>query len=241
MSGVHENLKFGDLIYIEFFDSSSIIQNKDKIKDKNKKNKYSITAEGFSLKPYSDLNIKEVLPKQSLKNYENKLFIILPPMNEKFLNYKIDLEEKLNNMMGKLDSENHIEINKEDINKMIFNYNETKKEVNSHCSTIMNEIGNKIKYINRFVLIHFKSQMFVSVIEEVSGSNKGHQKLSLSEYYSENSIFSFWPVNKSDNINDDAFSNQDIYIRKCEKNIWANNPFLRISVVTLKMMHKNSR
>jgi len=229
MSGVHENLKFGDLIYIEFFDSSSIIQNKDKIKDKNKKNKYSITAEGFSLKPYSDLNIKEVLPKQSLKNYENKLFIILPPMNEKFLNYKIDLEEKLNNMMGKLDSENHIEINKEDINKMIFNYNETKKEVNSHCSTIMNEIGNKIKYINRFVLIHFKSQMFVSVIEEVSGSNKGHQKLSLSEYYSENSIFSFWPVNKSDNINDDTFSNQDIYIRKCEKNIWANNPFLRIS------------
>ena len=36
-------------------------------------------------------------------------------------------------------------------------------------------------------------------------------------------------MKKSDSVNDDAFSNQDIFIRKCEKNIWANNPFIRVS------------
>src|SRR5574343_599215 len=100
MSGVHEHLKYGDLIYIEFYDSLREKDHKERHKEKSLQEKYCITAEGFSLKPHSDLNIKKIQGNQGMKNYENKLFIIFPPMNENFLNYKIDLEDKLNNMMA---------------------------------------------------------------------------------------------------------------------------------------------
>ena len=229
MSGVHENLKYGDLIYIEFYHNSREHDNKFMPKDKEMQDRYSITAEGFSLKTHSDIYLRKVDGKQNLNNYENKLFIIFPQMSEKFLHYKCDLEEKLNNIISKLDTENQLEINKEDISKMIFNYNETKKEVHCQGSTIINQIGMNIKYSDQFVLIHFKSQMYVSVLEEDGQNKKGITKLSLSESYSENSIFCFWPVKKSESENDETFSNQDIYIRKYEKNVWANNPFLRVS------------
>ena len=120
MSSVHENLKYGDLIYIEFYDYSKDRLNKEKLKDKKQKEKYTIKAEGFSLKPHSDLSITRIPPKQNLKHYENKLFIIFPPLNEKFLNYKIDLEDIFNTVMAKLNSKNHIKINKEGNIRILF-------------------------------------------------------------------------------------------------------------------------
>ena len=119
MLGVHQKLKFGDLIYIEILDKS----------------RYSLSSSGFSLCVKSQIEVTIINIQHSnvyLKGFENNLFVILPTMPDKFLSNKSMLDETTQFLISKLTYSsnllNDVDI-KEDINKIIKTYQETKNEI----------------------------------------------------------------------------------------------------------------
>ena len=60
-------------------------------------------------------------------------------------------------------------------------------------------------------------------------------KLTLTENYSDECIFLFWPWSSLDNNDKYVFSNQNLYICKKEKNYWSNNHFLTVKKNTSKL------
>ena len=74
--------------------------------------------------------------------------------------------------------------------------------------------------------------MFVTKYDVDSVSNQNKNKLILTDFYSDDCIFLFSPYNNYDNKADFVFSNQNLFIRKKEKNVWANNQYLKIKIVS---------
>ena len=82
---VHEKIKYGDIVYIEFYKHS-------------KKNRMVLTSSGFELKDKSYVETKKItLSGDSiyLKDFEDNLFIIFPTMKNEYLIHKSILDEKI--------------------------------------------------------------------------------------------------------------------------------------------------
>ena len=222
---VHEKIKYGDIVYIEFYKHS-------------KKNRMVLTSSGFELKDKSYVETKKItLSGDSiyLKDFEDNLFIIFPTMKNEYLIHKSILDEKIPPIRSKIElSNNYIDdlSIKNDINKLIITFQETKKDVYSENEKFIKQFGKPIHFGENFILIHFKSHMFVTKYDIDSVSNQNKNKLILTDFYSDDCIFLFSPYNNYDNKADFVFSNQNLFIRKKEKNVWANNQYLKIKIVT---------
>ena len=222
---VHEKIKYGDIVYIEFYKHS-------------KKNRMVLTSTGFELMHKSYVETKKItLSGDSiyLKDFEDNLFIIFPTMKNEYLIHKSILDEKIPPIRAKIElSNNYIDdlSIKNDINKLIMTFQETKKDVYSENEKFIKQFGTPIHFEENFILIHFKSHMFVTKHDVDSISNQNKNKLILTDFYSDDCIFLFSPYNNYDNKADFVFSNQNLFIRKKEKNVWANNQYLKIKVVT---------
>ena len=225
MIGIHEKLKYGDIVYIEFFNQF-------------KKSRIVLTSSGFVLRHKSYVETKKIVLQGDsiyLKDFEDNLFVIFPTMNEEYLTHKTILDEKIKQIKPKVElSQNIIEdaSTKKDINKLITTFQEAKKDVYGENEKFLKQIGTPIKFGDNFILIHFKSQMFVTKHDFDSLSNQNKNKLILSDYYTDDCIFLFSPFNNYDGKADYVFSNQNLFIRKKEKNMWANNQYMKIKVIT---------
>jgi hypothetical protein len=215
MSAIHQKVKFGDLIYIEIED----------------KYRYSLSSQGFSLQKKSPIEVNRLSIHNNnlfLKDFENNLFVIFPPMPEKFINSKGVLDERVLSLIQKLEFAPNLmneDESKKDINTIIQTYREAKREVYINNLELKDfKIGRSIKFGENFILIHMKSQMLVST-HDIDGDLEKN-KIILNEEYSDDCVFQFYPFNKYDTGESDVYCNQNIYIRKSEKSIWANNPFL---------------
>ena len=212
MIGIHEKLKYGDIVYIEFFNQF-------------KKSRIVLTSSGFVLRHKSYVETKKIVLQGDsiyLKDFEDNLFVIFPTMNEDYLTHKTILDEKIKQIKPKVElSQNIIEdaSTKKDINKLITTFQEAKKDVYGENEKFLKQIGTPIKFGDNFILIHFKSQMFVTKHDFDSLSNQNKNKLILSDYYTDDCIFLFSPFNNYDGKADYVFSNQNLFIRKKEKNI----------------------
>ena len=91
-SGIHQKIKYGDLIYIEFTYEKKLTRN-------------ILSGGDFTIKGNIDIEIKKIdLSTDSiyLKDFEDNLFIIFPKMNEHFMNNKILLNERLLTLKEKI-------------------------------------------------------------------------------------------------------------------------------------------
>lgn len=234
-----ETIKFGHIVTLELIDS--------------KEYKYNISSSNLSFKSNIPIQIKSQVSNE-YSSIEDNLFIILPVVNNKYIEEKSNIENdilylsninqcnedknNLNNNINNINYNNNElnlqninskfkEINKtscsykEVVNKLLTKLNVIKNNINETNKIINNALGKDIKFNQNFVLIHYKSEMFVCC-KDISYENK----LCLVDSYDKDSIFFFWPYNKYEKISDYVYSNQNLLIRKCDINIWANNLFL---------------
>ena len=229
----HDRLKYGDIVNIEFSDESEPGQISKNTKEILRKKQYMLTAVGFSFNENGKIDI--TLCNSSFQNdYEKNLFIIFPPMNDGYLTNSTTLEEKIGTFSAKIDQQIYFDSNKDDLNKIISAYNETKKDINN--SDFLDVIGQSIKFLDKFILIHYQSQTLLSVHEFQNTTHaEFDNRLALCDHYNENCIFVFDAYNKYDNSADEVFSGQSIYIRKKEKHAWANNPYLYQKNITKQL------
>ena len=229
----HQNIKYGDIIYIEF--SSQ--------KDRNR---YLLKANGFNIEEkecfvevdQSTLNNDNIY----YKDFINNLFIIFPKMKDDFIKNQTILKEKLNQVKDKMKSTLLFEDNsefKENITKLITAFQETKQDIYNEKDNFLKEIGQPIYFKKDFILIHFDSQNFVKINEEDSSLSKNNKnnrygKLVLTENYSDDCIFLFSSWSSLDNNAKFVFSNQNVYICKKEKNLWSNSHFLYAKEIIIK-------
>ena len=152
----HDRVRYGDIIYIE---QLSLI---------NSKKRYVFYSSGYSLNQESYVEPKLItLGKEGifLKDFENNLFVIFPTMKEDFLNHKQTLDSDLSTLKQNVVSSLDEIATKKEISKVIQTYEEVKKDVDDDNKKFISLIGQPIKFGESFILIHYKSQMFVSKYE----------------------------------------------------------------------------
>ena len=222
---IHEKIKYGDLIYIEFTYEKRLTRN-------------ILSGGDFTIKENLEVEIKKTnLSNDSiyLKDFEQNLFIIFPKMKDQFMNNKILLNESLSILKEKINTSKTLVYDaefKNNITKVIKAFQEAKQDVYSENEKFMDDIGKPINYEDDFILINFKTQNFV----QRSESNK-NTALVLTSNYSEECIFFFAQYN-SFNLNiKNVLSNQNVLICKREKNMWNNNLCL---IVKTKYSEKNT-
>ena len=213
---VHQKIKFGDLIYIEFT-------------YKKKRTRYILTGGQFTLKGKFDVEIKKLdLSKDNiyLKDFEENLFILFPKMKDEFMNNKTFLNEGLTLLKEKIKTSKSLNYDaefKNNITKVIKAFQDTKENVYSENEKLRENMGKPINYEDDFILIHLKSQCFVKRNEK---ANNKSSALVLTPSYTDECIF-FFAQSSSFNLNlKNVFSNQNVFICKREKNIWSNSHFL---------------
>ena len=216
----HQKIKYGDIIYIEF--SSP----KDHMRNILKANGFNLIGKNFI--EVEQLNITS--DNLFLKDFINNLFIIFPKMKEDFIKNKNILEDKLKLIKDKINHtssfDNSVEL-KDNMTKLITAYQKIKQDVYNEKDLFLKDIGQPIFFKKEFILIHFESQNFVTF-------NMKTSKLILTENYSDECIFLFWPWSSLDNNVKNVFSNQNLYICKKEKNFYSNNHFLTVKLNTSK-------
>ena len=224
-SGLHQKIKYGDLIYIEFTYEKKLTRN-------------ILSGGEFTIKGNIDIEIKKIdLTSDSiyLKDFEENLFIIFPKMNEHFMNNKILLNERLSTLKEKIKTSKTLLYDSEfknNITTVIRAFQEAKEDVYSENEKFMDDIGKPINYEDDFILIHFKTHCFVQRNE-----TNENAALILTPNYSDECVFFFSNYN-SFNVNlQYVFSNQNIAICKREKNSWNNNLFLTVKT---KNIEKNA-
>ena len=152
-------------------------------------------------------------------------------MKEDFIKNKMILEEKLSLVKDKITHSSFLDSSvelKDNMTKLITAYQEIKQDIYNEKDNFLKEIGQPIYFKKEFILIHFDSQNFVTF-------NVKSSKLTLTENYSDECIFLFWPWSSLDNNDKYVFSNQNLYICKKEKNYWSNNHFLTVKKNTSKL------
>ena len=221
--GVHQKVKYGDLIYIEFT-------------YRKKRTRNILTCGKFTIKDKYDVEIKRLdLFNDSiyLKDFENHLFLIFPKMKDEFLNNKTFLNDGIALLKKKIKISKSLAFDtefKNNITKVIKAFQETKENVYSENEKLMNDIGKPINYEDDFILIHFKTQCFVKRNEN---NNNKSSALVLTPHYSDDCIF-FFSQFSSLNLNlKHVFSNQNLFICKREKNFWVNSHFLIVKPINL--------
>ena len=226
---VHQKIKYGDIIYIEFTYKKSRIR-------------HIVTGGEFRLKGKFDVEIKKLnLSNDSiyLKDFEENLFIIFPRMSDDFMNNKTIVDNGILYLKEKIKTSKTLAYDNEfknNITKVIRCYQETKENVYSENEKFMEEIGKPINYEDDFILIHFKTNSFVKRNENVSIKSSA---LVLTTTYSDDCIF-FFSQSSSFNLNlKNVFSNQYVFICKREKNIWINSHFLIVKPVINVNLEKN--
>ena len=153
---VHQKIKYGDLIYIEFTYRKSRTRN-------------ILTGGEFTLKGKLDVEIKKLdLSKNSiyLKDFEDHLFLIFPKMKDEFMNNKTFLNDGISLLKTKMKTSKSLAFDsdyKNNITKVIKAFQETKEIVYSENEKFMDfmEKPKPINYEDDFILIHFKTQSFV--------------------------------------------------------------------------------
>ena len=223
-SGIHQKIKYGDLIYIEFTYEKKLTRN-------------ILSGGEFTIKGNIDIEIKKIdLTSDSiyLKDFEENLFIIFPKMNEHFMNNKILLNERLSTLKEKIKTSKTLLYDSEfknNITTVIRAFQEAKEDVYSENEKFMDDIGKPINYEDDFILIHFKTHCFVQRNE-----TNENAALILTPNYSDECVFFFSNYN-SFNVNlQYVFSIQNIALCKREKNSWNNNLFLTVKT---KSVEKN--
>ena len=221
----HQKIKYGDIIYIEY-------TSKDHTRNILKANGFNMVGKNYI--EVEQLNI--IGNNIILKEFINNLFIIFPKMKEDFIKNKMILEEKLSLVKDKINHSSFLDSSvelKDNMTKLITAYQEIKQEVYNEKDLFLKDIGQPILFKKEFILIHFESQNFVTF-------NVKSSKLTLTEHYSDECIFLFWPWSSLDNNDKYVFSNQNLYICKKEKNYWSNNHFLTVKKNTSKLNAVNN-
>ena len=221
---VHQKLKYGDLVYIEFT-------------YKKKRTRNIITGGEFKIKGKFDVEIKKLdLSNNSiyLKDFEENLFIIFPKMKDEFMNNRTFLNNGLSLLKEKMKISKGLAYDlefKNNITKVIRAFQETKENVYSENEKFMEEIGKPINYEDDFILIHFKTQCFVK--RNVNNINNKSSALILTPLYSDECVF-FFAQSSSFNLNiNNVFSNTNVFICKREKNIYSNSHFLIVKPINI--------
>ena len=226
----HETIKFGDIIYIEYHNQNQ-----------SKKSRIVLTSTGFELNNRSYIYPKIIPDNQEiyLKDFEDNLFIIFPTMKNEYLQNKSKIDEKIMLIKSKvgLNNLNDDFTIKKDLSQLISTFQKTKEDVYLENEKFIEQQFNKmpLKYNENFILIHFKSHLFVTKcdnrdIDEKDDTFLSKNKLKLTNEYSDDCIFLFSTYNDDYDVKADyVFTNQNLYIRKKEKNMWANNQFLIIT------------
>ena len=179
--GVHQKVKYGDLIYIEFT-------------YRKKRTRNILTGGEFRLNGKFDVEIKKLdLSNNSiyLKDFEDYLFLIFPKMKDEFLNNKTFLNDGIALLKKKIKISKSLAFDtefKNNITKVIKAFQETKENVYSENEKLMEDIGKPINYEDDFILIHFKTHCFVK--RNVNNNNKS-SALVLTPNYSDDCIFFF--------------------------------------------------
>ena len=213
---IHEKIKYGDLIYIEF-------------QHKKKRTRNILTGGEFTIDGISDIEIKEIILENTfiyLKDFEQNLFIIFPKMKDEFMYNKTLLNDGLALLKEKIKTSKTLVYDNEfknNITKVIRAFQRAKEDVYSENEKFVEDIGQPINYEDDFILIHFKTQSFVQRSE-----NNKSTALSLTPNYSDECIF-FFSSSSSYNLNlRYVFSNQNLLICKREKNLYSNNLSLTV-------------
>ena len=221
---VHQKIKYGDIIYIEFTYKKSRTRN-------------ILNGGEFTLKGKFDIEIKKLnLSNDSiyLKDFEDNLFIIFPKMKDEFMNNKTFLNNGLAFLKEKIKTSKALSYDtefKNNITKVIKFFQKTKENVYSENEKFMEEIGKSINYEDDFILIHFKTHCFVKRNENISNKSSA---LILSQNYTDECVF-FFAQSSSFNLNlRNVFSNQNVFICKREKNFWSNSHFLIVKPMIIE-------
>jgi hypothetical protein len=178
---VHQKIKYGDLIYIEFTYGKSRTRN-------------ILTGGEFTLKGKFDVEIKKLdLSKNSiyLKDFEDHLFLIFPKMKDEFMNNKTFLNDGISLLKTKMKTSKSLAFDsdyKNNITKVIKAFQETKEIIYSENEKFINFKEKPINFEDDFILIHFKTQSFVKRNENNSIKSSA---LVLTQTYSEDCIFFF--------------------------------------------------
>ena len=215
----HQKIKYGDIIYIEY-------TSKDHTRNILKANGFNMVGKNYIEVEQLNITGNNIF----LKDFISNLFIIFPKMKEDFIKNKMILEEKLSLVKDKINHSSFLDSStelKDNMTKLITAYQEIKQEVYNEKDLFLKDIGQPIIFKKEFILIHFDSQNFVTF-------NVKSSKLTLTENYSDECIFLFWPWSSLDNNDKYVFSNQNLYICKKEKNYWSNNHFLTVRKNTPK-------
>ena len=229
---VHQKIKYGDLIYIEFTYRKSRTRN-------------ILTGGEFTLKGKLDVEIKKLdLSKNSiyLKDFEDHLFLIFPKMKDEFMNNKTFLNDGISLLKTKMKTSKSLAFDsdfKNNITKVIKAFQETKEIVYSENEKFVDFMKKQkpINYEDDFILIHFKTQSFVKRNENNSIKSSA---LVLTQTYSEDCIF-FFSQFSSFNLNMKyVFSNQNVFICKREKNFWSNSHYLIVKPISTEKTNTNS-
>ena len=179
---VHQKIKYGDIIYIEFTYQKKRARN-------------ILTGGDFRIKGNFDVEIKKLnLSNDSiyLKDFEDNLFIIFPKMKDEFMNNKSFVDNGLSRLKEKINTSKKSVYDtefKKEVTKVIQSFQETKQNVYSENEKFMQDIGVPINYDDDFILIHFKSHCFVKRNERKI--NNKSSSLILTPNYSEECIFFF--------------------------------------------------
>ena len=216
----HQKIKYGDIIYIEY-------TSKDHTRNILKANGFNMVGKNYIEVEQLNITGNNII----LKDFINNLFIIFPKMKEDFIKNKMILEEKLSLVKDKITHSSFLDSSvelKDNMTKLITAYQEIKQDVYNEKDLFLKDIGQPILFKKEFILIHFDSQNFVTF-------NVKSSKLTLTENYSDECIFLFWPWSSLDNNDKYVFSNQNLYICKKEKNYWSNNHFLTVKKNTSKL------
>ena len=220
----HQKIKYGDLIYIEFT-------------YEKKRTRNIISGGQFNIKGNCDIEIKKInLSNNSifLKDFENNLFIIFPKMKDEFTDNKNLLNAGISMLKEKIKTSKTLSSDqdfKNSISQTIKAFHEAKQDVYSENEKFMDDIGKPINYEDDFILIHLKTHCFVQRVENFKST-----ALSLSPSYSDECVFFFSQYSSLIFNLKYVFSNQNIFICKRQKNMWANNQFL---IVRPKNIEKN--
>ncbi len=176
---IHEKIKYGDLIYIEF-------------QPEKKRTRNILTGGEFTIDGISDIEIKEIILPNTfiyLKDFEQNLFIIFPKMKDEFMYNKTLLNDGLALLKEKIKTSKTLVYDNEfknNITKVIRAFQRAKEDVYSENEKFVEDIGQPINYEDDFILIHFKTQSFVQRSE-----NNKSTALSLTPKYSDEFIVFF--------------------------------------------------
>ena len=219
---VHQKVKYGDLVYIEFT-------------YKKKRTRNIISGGEFKIKGKFDVEIKKLdLSNNSiyLKDFEENLFILFPRMKDEFMNNRTFVDNGLSLLKEKIKISKGLAYDlefKSNITKVIKAFQETKENVYSENEKFLEELGKPINYEDDFILIHFKTQCFV----KRNVNNAKSSALILTPIYSDECIF-FFAQSSSFNLNiKNVFSNTNVFICKREKNIWSNSHYLIVKPINI--------